>query len=236
MTVSLDLYLAPTAILDSDHPEVVAYARRALASARDDAVSRAVALYYAVRDPIRYNPYLPFHRPEDYRASGVLAKGQAFCIGKAGLLCALARASGIPARLGFADVRNHLATRQLLEFMGTDLFSFHGYTELYLESRWVKATPAFNRELCRRHKVAALEFDGRHDSIFQPYTEDQRLFMEYVADHGTFADVPVAEIVAGWEAAYGRERVRAWIAAYEAAGGAPARVFEQEEAVTVGRR
>jgi transglutaminase-like putative cysteine protease len=159
----------------------------------------------------------------------VLASGRAFCIPKAALLCALGRACGIPARVGFADVKNHLATKQLIEFLGSDLFVFHGYTEFYLEGRWVKATPAFNAELCRKHKVIPLDFNGREDSIFQPYNLEQKRFMEYVADHGTYADIPVAAIVAAWEEAYGRERVRRWKRDLEATGGRPQRDFDQEE-------
>ena len=30
--------------------------------------------------------------------------------------------------------------------MGTDLFVYHGYAELFLDGKWVKATPAFNVE------------------------------------------------------------------------------------------
>jgi transglutaminase-like putative cysteine protease len=225
-------YLAPTAIIDSDHPGVAAYAAEAVRGVGSDPVAQAVALYHAVRDPIRYDPYLPFHRPEHYRASTVLEKGRAFCIGKAALLCALGRACGIPARVGFADVRNHLATRQLLEFLGSDLFVFHGFTEFFLEGQWVKATPAFNLELCRRHRVTPLEFDGRADSIFHAFSEDGRRFMDYVREHGSFADVPVPAIVAAWEAAYGRARVRKWIDAYERPGGGAGRDFTAEEVVT----
>jgi transglutaminase-like putative cysteine protease len=229
MQEPMDIYLAPTAIIDSDHPAITDYVRQAAAGAPADPVSQAVRLYYAVRDAVWYDPYLPFYRPEHYRASGVLEKGRAFCVGKASLLCALGRAAGIPSRVGFADVRNHLATRQLIEFMGTDVFVFHGYTEFLLDGRWVKATPAFNLELCRKHRVAPLEFNGSEDSIFHPFSEDRRLFMEYVRDHGSFADVPVKRIVAGWEDAYGRERVQMWIAAMEAAGGGPGRDFDRED-------
>jgi transglutaminase-like putative cysteine protease len=234
MNPDLDIYLAPTAIVDSDHPRVAAYAAEAVRGRGRDPLARAVALYYAVRDAIWYDPYLPFHKPEHYRASAVLERRRAFCIGKATLLCALGRACGIPSRLGFADVRNHLATRQLLEFLGSDLFVFHGFTEFHLGGRWVKATPAFNVELCRRHRVAPLEFDGGEDSIFQAYSEDRRLFMEYVSDHGSFADVPVARIVAAWETEYGRERVRRWIEDYERSGGLSGRDFNREDVAGSG--
>lgn len=231
MQEGLETYLAPTAIIDSDHPAVRAYAADALRGTEDSSAAKAVRLYYAVRDGIWYDPYLPFHKPEHYRASRVILAGRAFCVGKATLLCALGRACGIPSRIGFADVRNHLTTRQLREYLGSDVFVFHGYTEFRIEGKWVKATPAFNIELCRRHRVKPLEFNGREDSLFHPYSEERRLFMEYVRDHGGFADVPVEQLVAGWESAYGRERVRSWIEGFEAQGGRPPKRFEHEDAV-----
>ena len=130
---------------------------------------------------------------------------------KASVLCAVGRACNIPSRIGFADVKNHLATRQLIDFLGSDLFVYHGYVEFYLEGKWVKSTPAFNKELCERHHVAPLEFNGREDSIFQPYNLKNEQFMEYVAEHGTYADIPVDVLVAGWKAAYGDGRVQGWI-------------------------
>jgi transglutaminase-like putative cysteine protease len=176
-----------------------------------------VALFYAVRDGIRYDPYRPFHRPEHYRASLTLRHGSGFCIPKAALLCALGRACGIQSRLGFATVRNHLTSEKLFEFMGTDLFVFHGYTEFFLQGRWVKATPTFNVELCRRRGVDPLEFDGVHDALFQSFDREKRLFMEYLEYHGSFADVPVEAILAAWKRVYGPARVDAWIAAIDSA-------------------
>jgi transglutaminase-like putative cysteine protease len=231
MSATFDNYLNPTAIIDSDHPRIVETARAAVEDAGEEPIAKAIRLYYCVRDGIWYDPYLPFDKPEHYRASSVLERRRAFCIGKATLLCALGRAAGIPARVGFADVRNHLATRQLREFMGSDVFVFHGYTEFYLQGRWVKATPAFNIELCRKHRVAPLEFNGREDSVFHPFNQDNKLFMEYVKDHGTFADIPVGRIVSACEQAYGEQRVRQWIQEYAVAAGKSSRDFEREEAV-----
>lgn len=221
-------YLTPTPIIDSDHPSIIGHAKTTIAGSKDP-VEKAVRLYYAVRDGIWYDPYYPFYLPEHYRASNVLKSGRGYCVCKASLLCALGRACGLPSRIGLADVRNHLATRQLIEYLGSDLFVYHGFVEFHLEGKWVKATPAFNRELCERHRVAPLEFNGREDSIFHPYNLEKKQFMEYVADHGTFADIPVKRIVAGWEAAYGRERVREWIAQFEKAGGRSRRDFFGEE-------
>lgn len=224
-------YLEPTAILDWNHPRVLAFAHEAVEDAKDP-VEKAVRLYEAVRDRIRYDPYAPFYRPEHYQASQVLKRGRSFCIPKAGLLCAVARSQGIPARVGFATVKNHLATKQLLDYLGSDLFVFHGYTELFLEGRWVKATPAFNKELCLRHGVDPLHFDGRKDSLFHPYNKQQQKFMEYVAYHGDYADIPVETILDAWKAAYGAQRVQAWIDAMEKADPGVSRVFENEDLVS----
>jgi len=224
-------YLLPTAIIDSDHQTIVDYAASILENSDDHPISKAIKLYDAVRDGIWYDPYLPFYRPEHYRASNVLKKGRAFCVGKASLLCSLGRVCGIPSRVGFATVRNHLATRQLLEFLGSDLFVYHGFVEFYLDHKWVKATPAFNIELCKKHKVIPLEFNGREDSIFHPYNAEKKQFMEYVDDHGTFADIPVDEIFVGWEKIYGQARVRHWIEGYEQSGSKAGGDFDREDIV-----
>ena len=193
-------YLAPGRYIDSAHAAIVEFSEK---NARgEDASERAISLYYAVRDGVRYNPFLDFSKEDTYRASDCLAAGEGFCIGKAALLAACARAARIPARVGFADVKNHLTTPALRERMGSDLFVYHGYTELFLEEKWVKATPAFNVELCRRFKVKPLEFDGRADSIFHPFDEDDRRHMEYVRDRGSHADVPVEEIISAFRDAY----------------------------------
>ena len=224
-------YLLPTATIDSDHQTIVDYAVSVTENAADDPILKAIELYYAVRDGIWYDPYLPFYRSEHYRASNVLKKGRAFCVGKASLLCSLGRACGIPSRVGFATVRNHLATKQLLEFLGSDLFVFHGFVEFYLDHKWVKATPAFNIELCRKHKVIPLEFDGRSDSIFHPFNTEKKQFMEYIDDHGTWTDIPVADIIIGWKKNYGVDRVRRWIEGYEKSGDSGGGDFDREEIV-----
>lgn len=186
-------YLQPGEFIDSGHPAVVAFAREHASGATER--ERAVSLYYAVRDGIRYSPFLEFMAVETYRASSVLARGVGFCVGKSALYAACARSIGVPARIGFADVKNHLTTPLLRERMGSDVFIYHGFAELLLESQWVKATPVFNQELCRRFRVKPLEFDGRADSIFHPFDEDDRRHMEYVNFRGTFADVPVEQIM-----------------------------------------
>jgi transglutaminase-like putative cysteine protease len=186
--------------IDSDHPAVVAFSKENSSGKTNR--ERAVSLYYAVRDAIRYNPFLDFSKEETFQASHCITAGEGFCIGKAALLAACARAEGIPARVGFADVKNHLTTPALRERMGTDLFVYHGYAELLLEDGWVKATPAFNLALCQRFRVKPLEFDGREDSIFHPFDEQDRRHMEYLRDRGSHADVPVAEIMQAFRETY----------------------------------
>jgi transglutaminase-like putative cysteine protease len=197
------VYLEPNAYVDSDHPAVVAFAERHA----DGAIGKeaAIRLYYAVRDGFRYNPWRVKLRPVDFTASDVLlrdASEGAHCIDKALLLAAVARAVGIPSRLHFANVRNHIGTGELEAKLGTDLLVFHGYTELHLGERWVAATPAFNRELCERLGVAPLEFDGEEDSIFQAYDRQKGRFMEYVADHGAHAGLPYDAMIAEWRQHY----------------------------------
>lgn len=194
-------FLRPGTFIDSDAPEVIAFARRVCGDATDP-VANAVGLFYAVRDEIVYTPYCDFHALDTYRASAVLARGAGFCVGKAALLAAAARAVDIPARVGFADVRNHLCTPRLRALMGSDVFYFHGYTELWLDHRWVKATPAFDRALCDRFGVKPLEFDGRADSLFHPYDRSGRRHMEYLRDRGAYVDVPAAEIIALFDRVY----------------------------------
>jgi transglutaminase-like putative cysteine protease len=197
-----DRYLCPTWFIDSDNPDVRAHAVQITKGCTTEQ-ERAVKCFYAVRDGIRYDPYSITAEPLDYRASVTLDRRVAYCIPKAVLLTALARAAGIPARLGFADVRNHLASKKLLAQLGTDLFIFHGFTELWLAGSWVKATPAFNIELCLRFGVRPLEFDGRHDSLFHEYSIDGQRNMEYLGSRGSFADLPLNEILTAFKKEYG---------------------------------
>ena len=192
MNQPLTPYLQPGRFVDSDNPKVAAFA--AEHAKGGDEREKAVSLYYAVRDRVRYNPFQNFMADDAYRASACLQRNVGWCVSKAALLAACARAAGIPARVGFADVKNHLTTPELTAKMGTDLFVYHGYTELQLDGRWVKATPAFNLALCTRFRVKPLEFDGREDSIFHPFDEDNRRHMEYVRWRGEFADVPAEDI------------------------------------------
>lgn len=228
MKQDLRPYLTPTEILDSDHPRILNYAKETVGESVNS-IDRAVKLFLAVRDNILYDPYSPFYRSEHYQASNVLKWGRGFCIQKASLLCTLGRASGIPSRVGFATVRNHLATRQLLDVIGSNLFVYHGFVEFYLEGKWVKATPTFNSDLCKLHRVKPLEFNGREDSLFHAFNSDNQKFMEYLEYHGTYADIPVSAIIAAWEKAYGKDRVNYWMKMYDERWGISLANFYSED-------
>jgi len=200
-TQDLGVFLAPSATVESNHPAVTAFARDHGGNGRSD-IDTAVSLYYTVRDSIRYDPYDIDPTVEGLRASRTLEIGHGWCVSKAILLAASCRARGIPARLGFADVRNHLSTRRMREHMKTDIFYWHGYTAIYLEGKWVKATPAFNLELCEKFRLKPLEFNGREDSLYHSFDRDGRRHMEYVNQRGEFADVPIDAMVATFKKFY----------------------------------
>jgi transglutaminase-like putative cysteine protease len=188
------LYLSPAEFIDSDHASIRAKAAEVTGGVADP-VAKARVLHDLVRDGIKYDPYIDYTDPETYRASSVLAKGHSYCVGKASLYAALCRAAGLPARLGLADVKNHLATPRLLEMVGTDVFGYHGYIEVMPAGSWVKATPTFNVTLCRRLGVPTLDFSGESDALLQPFDAAGRQFMTYIAQHGTFFDVPTKFLI-----------------------------------------
>jgi transglutaminase-like putative cysteine protease len=195
-------WLTPTWFIDADDPAVVAFAAEAAGDATDP-TDVAVRLFYAVRDGFRYDPYNVDHAPERFRASSVVASSSNWCVPKSVLLTAAARARGLPARLGFADVRNHLTSEKLRAQMGSDVFAWHGYSELLLDGRWHKLSTAFNIELCDRFGVKALDFDGTGDALMHPYDKAGNRHMEYLNQRGSFDDLPLHLILADFAEIYG---------------------------------
>jgi transglutaminase-like putative cysteine protease len=190
-TSTMALYLAAADYIDSDHPSLARLAAELSGGAHDQR-DAARAVFYFVRD-LRYEGG-DFEDLELYRASSVLAAARGYCVGKAALCAALARAAAIPARVGFADVRNHLASPRLRAAMGTDVFAWHGYAELYLDGTWLKVSPTFDPATCRRAGVAPLEFDGTRDALLQAF--DGTRAMDYRRWHGTFHDIPARFLAA----------------------------------------
>lgn len=204
----LSLYLTPTFYIDYDSPSV---SRIAGQLARAHPYDMARAVFNFVRDEIAYNPYSPFYRLEHYRASETLERGEGFCVQKAVLLAALARANDIPARLVFADIKNYLMPPKLWNMMKTNFFAFHGYNELHIDGRWVKVTPTFDVAMCTRLSLKVVEFDGHNQAIFHSHDLNGRLHIEYVNDHGVFADLPLDTILDGFRSTYPEDMIKRWM-------------------------
>jgi len=199
----MEVYLKPTPVIDCDAPPVREKAQN-LAGDNENDVEKAKALFYFVRDEIKYNPYVLQHLAEHHKASGTLSRKEGYCVQKAILLAALARAIGIPARLGFADIRNYIIPQKLMELMnGSNLFIYHGYCELYIGQKWVKATPAFDLEMCQNHHIIPVEFDGKSNATFHRNNQGGKLHIEYVHDYGHYPDLPLEEMLGARVEVYG---------------------------------
>jgi len=187
-------FLDPTPFMDCDAAPVKEKSE-ALTRSMTQQRAKAVRLFYAVRDGIKYTIYGKRWLPEHFRASTVLSAGEGYCVQKAILLVAFARASSIPARLRFAAIRNHRMPEELLAKRGSNFFAYHGYTDLYLEGSWVKATPTFDLFSCENAGLQPVDFDGEHDALLPSSTQDGRRHIEYIEDRGVFDDVPFDDIM-----------------------------------------
>lgn len=199
--------LKSTFYLDADSTEVKEFIQNLNLEELND-VEKAKKIYLAVRDEIRYDPYNIILTPEALKASSVINRKYGFCVEKAVTLAACLRSAGIPAKVGFANVKNHLNSKRLQDLMQSDIFVFHGYTDIFLNKQWVKATPAFNLSLCERANILPLEFDGEHDSIFHPLDKSGNKHMEYLVDHGSFIDLPFDRMMDEYDHFYRHLRVK----------------------------
>ncbi|MEO0570398.1 MAG: transglutaminase family protein [Bacteroidota bacterium] len=183
-------YLKPTIHLDYHSPEIQAIVAE-FANSDLSEQDKAKGIYLKIRDGWRYNPYVISVDEKNYIASEISKKSEGHCVDKAILLIACLRALKIPARIRLAKVTNHIAVERLTERFGTNVLTPHGMVDVYINDQWVKATPAFNRELCHLCNVAPLEFDGETDSMFQEFNGEGKQFMEYLEDYGHFEDIPL---------------------------------------------
>jgi transglutaminase-like putative cysteine protease len=191
--------LAATEFLNHDHPNVRAFVAR---TAGETTLEKVISLYNAVRDGVHYEVYGADLSREGLRASTVLRRGSGMCIHKSVLYASALRAIGVPSRLVFTDVRNHLASPRLTALIGGDVFRYHCLVSVRLNGKWVRATPVFNRLLCKLYRIAPLEFDGTRDSLHHPFDLKGRRHMEFVHQHGEFADLPYEELLNGLRAAH----------------------------------
>ncbi|MEA3240673.1 MAG: transglutaminase family protein [Pseudomonadota bacterium] len=207
-------YLQTTYFIDCDHSLIQKTARQ-LTGSLAEAKIMAKTLFLFVRDEIRYNPYCFSASREDYQAHSILARGKGYCIQKAIVLGALCRAVDIPSRLRLANIRNYQVPAKLAEMMKTDIFYCHGYNEIQLDGRWLKATPTFDCFMCERLRINPVNFDGTKDAVFAARTLDGRLHIEYLKQWGPFSDLPFAEIMTTFNDNYGKDMVQQWINAGE---------------------
>ncbi|WP_299201748.1 transglutaminase-like domain-containing protein [Brumimicrobium sp.] len=151
---------------------------------------QAVALYYKVRDGFIYNPYHLDLRPEALKSSTISKKSRAWCVEKSIVMATGLRALGIPSKLGYGIVINHIGVEKLTQALRREEIVFHGYVSAYIDGKWVKSTPAFDPLICKVSGVEPLEWEGEEDALFQAYQGSQK-FMEYTHFYGEFDDVPV---------------------------------------------
>ncbi|MEE8470103.1 MAG: transglutaminase-like domain-containing protein, partial [Dehalococcoidia bacterium] len=187
-------YLNCTDFIDFDTKAVKEKARSLTKELRTDR-EKAIALYYFVRDEIRHNAYAQLYDLDRYKASVILEEGSGICQQKSILLTALSRAAGIPARLGFVDVNDHQLSESFKKMIGgINEFPFHGFAELFIDGRWVHASPAYDIATCRRKRFVPVEFDGVNDAKDSRYTEDGEPHIVHLEYHGPYEDFPWGEM------------------------------------------
>ena len=184
----MEEYLKDTLFLDFKDPKFDAFLKEVDRSRNDKQI--ALDLYFLVRDAFLYDPYHLDLTFEGLRVSNVLLKKRAWCVEKASLLAACGRKLGIPTRLGYAIVKNHIGVERLTNYLLREEIVFHGYVEMYLDGKWLKCTPAFDQRICRMSGVSPLDWDGENDSLFQEFDKGSK-FMEYLHFYGHFSDVPI---------------------------------------------
>ncbi|MBP8819896.1 MAG: transglutaminase family protein [Syntrophomonadaceae bacterium] len=185
----ISLYLQATPYIESKHPlirEKAGEITRGLSSE----VEKAVKLFNYVRDKCHYNMYATTGDIEAYRASVILAKGQGWCVQKAVLLAALCRAAGIPCGLLLVTIRNHKSPPEAVKMMQTNVFFPHMYNSIFLNGKWVKAAPTFDRKICERTGVPVVNFDGLNDAILPGEDLQGNPYIEYLEDYGMYPDLP----------------------------------------------
>jgi len=197
--------LQSTFTIESRHSMIMECAENITGACACDR-EKLVRLFYFVRDSIRYNLFMISAFEEDFKASRVLEWGKGYCVQKAVLLAALARAAGIPSRLAFAKIRNHRTPEHIVKKVGTNVFPRHGYNQFYCDGRWVSAVVAFDRDLCESNGVPRVEFDGAKDAVLPEKDLQGRPYIEYIEKYPSTADLPFLWIVPVISARFGPDK------------------------------
>jgi len=201
----MEQYLKPTEFFDFDKKRVKDQASEITYGLKTDK-EKAIALFYWVRDNIKYNMYTYYPKIKaNLKSSVTLRRGTGFCMSKAVLLSTLARAVKIPAKIHMVDIINHKISEKVIDFMGTNVFHCHGYSELFLDEKWYKLTPVFDNETAIKNGfVPLIEFDGNSDAMFSPKDMNGNLFVEYIKDYGSYSDLPFSKINKIFEKKYSK--------------------------------
>ncbi|OLS27029.1 MAG: hypothetical protein HeimC3_04960 [Candidatus Heimdallarchaeota archaeon LC_3] len=201
-----DQFLRSTTFVDSES-EIVQNLSRYFMKKYHNKIDLSIAYFYYVRDSIKYSITIDTNSIDIFKASTCLNSRKSFCIPKASALSALSRASGIPARLHFVDLKNRRIPDHLFKALGSDMFYYHCYAELFLNDKWIKATPSFDLHTCLRHNLPPVEFNGVDDGLFASHDADGNPYCEYVNDRGIYVDVPVETVLKGLNKYYGHLEV-----------------------------
>ena len=199
----MEEYLQPSEFFDFDNSSVNKKAFE-ITKDFDNEKEKAIALFYWVRDEIKYNmrTYIPQVK-ENFKASVTLTRGNGFCVSKSILLSSFARAIGIPARIHLVDLINHKISQKIIDFMGHNVMYYHGYSEFFLNGKWVKLTPSFDQATAINGGFLPMcEFDGECDAVFPKYDDNGNQFGEYLMDRGVHANLPLDDIAKVFEEKY----------------------------------
>jgi transglutaminase-like putative cysteine protease len=187
-------YIEPTEFIDSESGVVKDIVNKIYLRSRSR-IEFIIKLFYYVRDEVRYELFIDYFNRGSYKASNTLSRRYGYCVQKAIALAALYRASFIPARVCFADIINHNLPSQIYELFKTNQFVYHGYVEAYINGRWVKLTPAFDKEASSKMNIDPLEFDGYNDVVLPKYNRDGKIQFTYVKYRGCYREFPYEDLV-----------------------------------------
>jgi len=205
-------YLTSTRFIDSDHPDVIAEARRLV---RDCATTREKLerIYHFVRD-MPYDILASFRdlAAGKRRASDVLNAGHAFCMGKASSFVALCRAAGIPARVGFQQLHcpdKPFMSEEVRRLWGDRALPWHSLGEAYLGGAWLKLDATIDSATANaKGRPYSRDFDGEHDipSVEGPVIRDLESHADYPAEVAEWYEAMAREIVSAIGRAEAQER------------------------------
>jgi len=184
--------LAPTDLIASDAPEIVALATELTRDAHTPH-DQARCLFVYVRDRDAYD-FAPILRSRaSWRAVDTIARGKGFCQMKAVLLASLLRAVGVPSAIGLQHLRDDVLVRPHFEaFLPGGVIPFHGLTWVYLDGAWMPCDATLDKALCERRGYRTVAFDpGVAGSGLLPTTRlDGARHFDVMMSFGPWEDLP----------------------------------------------